>query len=221
MISDVSREESLISKTVTTLEKIRIQMRGLVKLLDPPDRKTVYSNFHDTVYPTTNPNNSISAEKPLINYYKRVQSIIQENQLNPVVLKIKRNEVLNETDINQLENFIVSSDYQLDRQTLEATFTTPTLSEFVRSIVGLDRDAALQAFSHFMSSRNLNAAQLHFVHEIIEHVVRLGYIESDKLYEQPFRDMHFEGVNGLFNKSDTEEIIEILSTIRKRATLLA
>lgn len=219
-IQEIVEERFFESASISILEKTRLDLRDLIKLLDPPDRKTVYTNFKDTLYGNGVRTNPLVGDKPKIDYYKRVQSIIQENLFDPVVLKIKRNQVLTSEDITGLEDLIIANAYDIEKQKLEETFLSQPLGEFIRSIVGLDRKAALDAFSDFIQSHSLNPAQLHFINEVVDHVTRLGFLEPGKLYDQPFRDFHFEGVDGLFERNEKEEIVSILSRIRENARVI-
>ena len=45
---------------------------------------------------------------------------------------------------------------------------------FVRSLVGLDREAAKQAFSEFLLNRKLTANQHEFLNMIIDHLTARG-----------------------------------------------
>lgn len=55
-------------------------------------------------------------------------------------------------------------------------------------IVGLDRQAANEAFSEFLNNKNLNTKQSHFVNLIVDYIVTNGFINDNKvLKEDPFR----------------------------------
>ena len=61
------------------------------------------------------------------------------------------------------------------------------LGLFIRSIVGLDRAVAKQAFSKFLNGDVLNSVQMEFLDLIIDYIVKNGYVESfNILQEAPF-----------------------------------
>ncbi len=63
------------------------------------------------------------------------------------------------------------------------------LGEFVREIVGLDMNAAKEAFSEYLDERDMNRNQIYFVNEIIEYIVRNGILKDKSvLQESPFTD---------------------------------
>ena len=63
------------------------------------------------------------------------------------------------------------------------------LGEFVRGIVGLDMNAAKEAFSVFLNDTNLDSRQIYFVNQIIEYIVHNGMMtDFSVLQEPPFTD---------------------------------
>ena len=54
-------------------------------------------------------------------------------------------------------------------------------------MVKLDHDAAMQAFSAFINNQSLNQKQIAFVHKIIGHIEKIGYMENvAELTKPPF-----------------------------------
>lgn len=91
------------------------------------------------------------------------------------------------------------------------------LGLFVRSLVGLDREAAKQAFARFLSDRTATASQIEFINIIVEHLTQRGTMDAALLYESPYTDFNPLGVEGVFGEMATMELISILGEIRLRA----
>jgi len=91
------------------------------------------------------------------------------------------------------------------------------LGEFIRSLVGLEKDAAKAAFSELMQKRNLNAAQLQFLDKVINHIVETGIVKPGDLYDQPFTFLDDRGIDGVFEPADRDLIFGILTDIRSNA----
>jgi type I restriction enzyme R subunit len=91
------------------------------------------------------------------------------------------------------------------------------LGVFVRSLIGLDREAAKAAFSEFLVGRKLTANQLEFVNMLIEHLTARGTIEPELLYASPFTDVDPTGVSGVFSDVDARRIVAILETVWNNA----
>jgi type I restriction enzyme R subunit len=88
----------------------------------------------------------------------------------------------------------------------------------IRSLVGLDRAAAKQAFSLFMQSRTLTADQLEFINLIIEHLTQCGWMRPEQLYSSPFTDQFATGPNEVFPEGDMlRDLISILSAVQENA----
>ena len=95
----------------------------------------------------------------------------------------------------------------------------PTLAWFVRSIVGMDRNAAKEAFAEYLDDHSLNEKQIRFVELVIDQLTAHGVIQAAALYESPFRDLHSRGPEELFaNKGDV--IDGIFGQIEKLASRL-
>lgn len=63
------------------------------------------------------------------------------------------------------------------------------MGEFVREIVGLDMNAAKEAFSDFLNDSNLDSRQIYFVNQIVEYIVHNGLLKDfSVLQESPFTD---------------------------------
>ena len=63
------------------------------------------------------------------------------------------------------------------------------LGEFVREIVGLDMNAAKEAFSVYLDNTNFDNRQIYFVNQIVEYIVHNGVMKDmSVLQESPFKD---------------------------------
>jgi type I restriction enzyme R subunit len=92
----------------------------------------------------------------------------------------------------------------------QAIEQSESLGVFIRSLVGLERDAATEAFSEFVSDTTLKANQIEFIREIVEHLVQEGVMNAERLYESPFIDINPLGAIALFPTAKVNRISEIL-----------
>jgi type I restriction enzyme R subunit len=88
---------------------------------------------------------------------------------------------------------------------------------FVRTLVGLDRAAAKEAFAAFLSGRTFSANQIEFVNMIIDHLTENGAMSPSLLYSSPFTDLSARGLDGVFEASDADTIISILRSVGQTA----
>ncbi|HIX37017.1 MAG TPA: hypothetical protein H9738_03995, partial [Candidatus Blautia pullistercoris] len=70
-----------------------------------------------------------------------------------------------------------------------AEYGEKPLGEFVREIVGIDMNAAKEAFSEYLDGTNLDSRQIYFVNQIVEYIVHNGVMKDfSVLQEPPFTD---------------------------------
>lgn len=120
-------------------------------------------------------------------YLERAEFYIREHQDNIVIAKLKTNKPLTENDIDSLEEILWKEIGT--KQDYENEIGQKPLGEFVREIVGLDMNAAKEAFSAYLSDTNMDSRQIYFVNQIIEYIVHNGMLkELSVLQESPFTD---------------------------------
>src|SRR5258708_7114608 len=88
---------------------------------------------------------------------------------------------------------------------------------FIRSLVGMDREAAKQAFGVFLTGRTPSANQIEFVNLIVDHLTEHGVMEPARLYESPFTDINPRGPEGMFTEPQVDELVSVLKKIRQTA----
>ena len=120
-------------------------------------------------------------------YLERAEFYIREHQDNIVIAKLKTNKPLTENDIDSLEEILWKEIGT--KQDYENEIGQKPLGEFVREIVGLDMNAAKEAFSAYLSDTNMDSRQIYFVNQIIEYIVHNGMLKDlSVLQESPFTD---------------------------------
>ena len=75
------------------------------------------------------------------------------------------------------------------KQDYEAEYGQKPLGEFVREIVGVDMNAAKEAFAQYLNDASLDSRQIYFVNQIVEYIVHNGMMKDlSVLQEAPFTD---------------------------------
>ena len=98
-----------------------------------------------------------------------------------------------------------------------AAATNHGLGIFVRSLVGLDRGAAKEAFAVFLSGKSLTGNQIEFVNMIVNHLTENGAMDPALLYSSPYTDFSPRGVDGVFAAPAAAEIVSILRSVSRTA----
>ncbi|MBE5910122.1 DEAD/DEAH box helicase family protein [Pseudobutyrivibrio sp.] len=194
-IPEIQAQKELITKILNTdyvdragiedFEYIRENLRNLMKYM--PHNKLRYdTDFTDDIL-DVNWNESELDNDELKNYKAKAEHYIRQHQDNIVIAKLKTNQPLTVLDITALEDILwkevgTKEDY-------EHEYGQKPLGEFVRSIVGLDMNAAKEAFSEFLDETNYDSRQIYFVNQIVEYIVHNGMLtDLSVLQESPFTD---------------------------------
>ena len=94
-----------------------------------------------------------------------------------------------------------------------------SLKGFIRQLVGLDRNAAKQAFAHYLESSSFSADQIRFIEIIIDYLTQNGIMDPGLLYEPPFIEVHQAGLDGIFQDEEADHIIAIVDSFNQGADL--
>ena len=170
---------------INEFEHIRETLRDLIKYIPAVDIR-YDTNFDDEVL-STDWHESELENDDLQNYKAKAEFYIRQHQDNMVIQKLKTNKPLNANDIEVLENILWHE--VGTKQDYEAEYQQKPLGEFVREIVGLDMNAAKEAFSVYSEDAGLDSRQMYFVNQIIEYIVQNGLMKDfSVLQEAPFTD---------------------------------
>ncbi|MGH3623370.1 MAG: type I restriction-modification enzyme R subunit C-terminal domain-containing protein, partial [Sciscionella sp.] len=217
---DALAEETWWSEvTLPMLEHARQRVRSLVRLLDRRSRKPVYTDFDDTLGEATEITmTAASAPVDLRRFRAKARDFLRRHENHIALHKLRRNAELTEADLTELHRMLTDSG-EFDTDTLShAAAEAHGLGLFVRSLVGLDREAAVAALSDFLTDTTLRANQIEFVNMIVEHLTRNGAMTADQLYEPPFTDLAPRGPDAVFPSERLDALVAILHHVRNRAT---
>ncbi|MBA3338882.1 MAG: hypothetical protein H0T54_03895 [Geodermatophilaceae bacterium] len=84
-------------------------------------------------------------------------------------------------------------------------------------MMGLDREAAIEAFSDFLADTTFTVDQIRFVNLIVEHLTDNGVMEARRLYESPFTDHAPHGPDMIFPDEVLDGLILTLDKVRAHA----
>lgn len=209
--------------TLPMLEGVRVKLRELIRFVDAEKKADVYTNFTDHLAKEDSAIYEVVKLDPnLQNYRNRVQRFIREHQDHVTIRRLKNNEPITLTDIAALETILLAQDGPIPKEEYPRIYGKEPLGKLVRSIVGLDRNAAKAVFAGFLAkSPALNSDQMAFLNEIVEYLVKNGVMEPKVIFAAPFNHHHELGVAGVFGDELSEQIIErIRLLIRMQGLLL-
>ena len=194
-IPEISAKSELINKILHTdylnncgineFEHIRESLRNLMKYI-PHNTLRYDTNFSDDILSTEWKESELESDD-LKNYKAKAEYYVRQHQDNSVIAKLKSNVPLTKEDIAALEKILWSEVGTKEEYTAE--YGEKSLGEFVRGIVGLDMNAAKEAFSEFLNNANLDSRQIYFVNQIVEYIVHNGMMKDlSVLQDAPFTD---------------------------------
>ena len=152
-----------------------------------PKKKVRYdTNFEDDILSIEWKESELENDD-LKNYKAKAEYYVRQHQDDLVIAKLKKNKPMSQDDIRTLEKILWSDLGTKDEY--EAEYGDKPLGEFVREIVGLDMNAAKEAFSEYLNEANLDSRQIYFVNQIVEYIVHNGLLKDfSVLQEPPFTD---------------------------------
>lgn len=171
---------------INEFEHIREELRDLIKYIPLKERWFASTDMADEIV-SSEWHDSELENDDLANYKRKVNYYIRQHQDELVIHKLHSNQPLTELDIKQLERILWSE--VGSREDYEREYGDKPLGELVREIVGLDMNAAKEAFSRYLNDVNLDQRQIYFVNQIVNYIVKNGVMKDlSVLQDAPFTD---------------------------------
>jgi type I restriction enzyme R subunit len=227
-IPGVAREMELIHEvqddtwwqdvTLPMLERVRRRLRDLVRLIDRQRRGPVYTNFEDEMGPETEwelP--GVGAGRGFEKFRQKARVFLRGHEDHLTLRKLRNDHPLTAVDLDELERMLLEAGVASQEELRQATEESHGLGLFIRSLVGLNREAAKRALAGFMEGKTLGGNQVEFLNMVADHLTQQGYMPVERLYESPFTDRNPQGVDGVFPPDQADELIQVLNGVRERA----
>lgn len=185
LIQKILQTDYLDNAGINEFEEIREKLRDLMKYI-PVNKVRYDTNFEDDLLSVEWKESELENDE-LKNYKAKAEFYIRQHQDNIVIAKLKTNKPLTNSDIAALEQILWNE--VGTKQDYEHEYGQKPLGELVREIVGLDMNAAKEAFSEYLTSTSLDSRQIYFVNQIVEYIVHNGMMKDfSVLQESPFTD---------------------------------
>lgn len=218
LLDEVASTHWWVDVTPAMLEAVRVRMRDLASLVTTTTgRNPVYTDIEDTLGEERDI--ALPGTTPGLNWDRFVDKAtahMRAHESHMAIQRLRRNRPLTATDLRELETMLIEAGAQpahLERARADAG----GLGLFVRSLVGLERAAAMEAFAEFLDESTHSVAQIRLIEMIIAELTRNGAMDPGRLYESPFTDDLPRGVDMIFPNEEVDTIVEILRDVRERA----
>ncbi len=217
LILEVQTQDYWTDIDAWALEQLRRKLRSLIKLIEGDEAVIIYTDFEDELGDASRidlPNSGVGTDKA--RFQLKVRHFLKNHANHLTIQKLRRNEQLTRQDLDELERMLREESEASDDD-LAAITSEGGLGIFIRSLVGLERDAAKDAFAGILAGENLSANQIEFLNLVIDYLTERGAMDPRRLYESPFTDLDDQGVSGIFDQASSTEIVRVVRSFSERA----
>jgi type I restriction enzyme R subunit len=213
-IKEVQTKAYWESLTLEGLEHVRLELRDLMQLLMTDKVRQFVVDIEDTI---TQTESTSSGVPEVMTYRQRVMDYIEKNKdTNPVLQKIMNLEVLTHEDMQALQHILwhelgTKDDYDKNATNI---YVRNNVAAFIRTIMGINRQKALQKFTTLISTTNLNSLQESFLKSTLKYVCENGDMTKENLLNEPFSTYFTEGVF----EENMQEVGEYVDELHKVIT---
>jgi type I restriction enzyme R subunit len=217
LIQAVASDEWWEDVTAPMLETVRRRLRALIKLIPKGQKKVVYTDFEDELGElTTIDLPQVTAGLNMAKFKEKARVFLKEHESHLSLQRLRRNQSLTASDLGELEKMLLEAGGTLALIN-EAREQSKGLGIFIRSLVGLDREAAMQAFSELVAGSTLTPHQIEFIELVVQELTQNGVMDADRLFQSPFTDLNAQGPFGIFPPARVTQIVQVLDSVRGRA----
>ena len=218
LIRDLLADEWWQDVTVPMLEEVRRHLRALVGLIETSAQEPLYTNFADELGELRELDAAALLSRDEFQQFRlRAREFLRAHEDHLTMQRLRRNQPLTPADLDELQLFLLSHGVGTEQAIQRAAEESNGLGLFIRSLVGLDRNAAKELFAEFLAEGTHTATQIRFINEIIDELTSRGVMDPVRLYDPPFSDLAPMGPEGLFSSKEAGEIFDLLNLIQERA----
>lgn len=155
-------------------------------------------------------------------YRKRVEERIQTLLAqNPILEKIRNGEAISNEEIVALAEDLESQDPYITEKLLQRIYDNKKAHfiDFIRHILGIEdlstwTEEVTVAFDAFIAKHtNLTKLQIQFVQTLRTFILHAGRFEKHNLIQPPFTNLHPQGVRGIFQTTEIDEIVNLATEL--------
>jgi type I restriction enzyme R subunit len=217
LIAAVATDEWWDDVTVPMIEMARKHLRGLVNLIDSNAKSIVYTDFTDTAATADVEIKRIAVGVDRQRFREKAYAFLTTHEDDVVLFKLRHGHQLTPLDLAELERIMLESGEFRKDELSTVVQESNGLGLFVRSLVGLDHTAAVEALAEFTGGTTFTGNQLTFVNLIVDQLTRTGVMDPGLLYEAPFTGVAPTGPEALFTPAQVATLVATLKHIRETA----
>ncbi|WP_277812832.1 type I restriction-modification enzyme R subunit C-terminal domain-containing protein, partial [Fusobacterium nucleatum] len=200
--------------------------------LDPKEKSLNYivGDLEDTIISITD-RNIHSFGSVYLNSKEKFQKYLDNNKNLLSIKKLKNNIELDTEDLKELKRLLYSNE-EVDLESLKSENNSEiekisniygkngSFGIFIRSLVGLDREAINKEFSEFLNTERFNSNQIELINLIIENIVKYGAYSKNEIPKLS-NDILGTSISNIFtDNNDLQKIVNIIDKINSNAPKL-
>ncbi|MFQ5606277.1 MAG: type I restriction-modification enzyme R subunit C-terminal domain-containing protein, partial [bacterium] len=205
------------------LEEMRLELRGIMRFRQrgfsgrPDPRVIDVMELKDEVLHEEYRVKKLEGLE-LAAYKERVEKVLLGLfETSDTLQKIKTGTAVTEDDLQSLASLVLMQHPDIDLSILEKVYpeTAGQLDLAIRRIIGLDPQYVNHHFTEFVQNHpELKSNQIKFIDLLKNHICRYGGIKKEKLFDAPFTAISSDGVAGVFDHEEVEELFAVLENIK-------
>jgi len=151
-------------------------------------------------------------------YREMVEAMVLElTDSNQILQKVKNGGNITATEAEALAKLLNEAHPHITEDLLRKAYKNRKANsiQFIRHILGIEiltnfPDTVSQAFEQFLAEHsNLNSRQLDFLRLLKDFIIEREQVEKRDLIQSPFTVIHPEGIRGVFNPDEINDILEL------------
>jgi len=218
LLDDVAGDQWWDDVTLPMLELVRRRVRGLVKLIEKARQVVVYTDLEDELGEATEVAfRGVTVAADFERFRAKAQAYLRAHEDHLALQKVRRNVQLSPVDVEELGRMLTEGGIGGPSEIAAARAESHGLGLFIRSLVGLDREAAVEAMNGFVGAKLLTANQIDFVNLVVSHLTENGVMDAGALFDSPFTDVAPRGPTSLFSADEVGQMVGVLEQVRSTA----
>jgi type I restriction enzyme R subunit len=149
---------------------------------------------------------------------KKINELVASS---PILQKLKQGQEITTDEAEQLAEELYNEHPHITIDLLRKVYNhrKAALVQFIKHILGISpletfAETVTKAFDEFIATHSyLTSRQLEFLDLLKKYVLEHGHINKRNLIESPFTLMHPEGIRGIFNQKEIDEILSLTEKI--------
>jgi type I restriction enzyme R subunit len=167
--------------SIPGIERIRIELREIIKFLDIEQQPIYFTSFTDEFDGDATEHELVYNINNLDAYRRKVEQYLKEQQHHITISKLRTNKPITKDELSELERMMFEQGTLGTKDDFIKAYGEQPLGKFIRSILGLDINAAKVAFAGLLSSQNLNSQQIRLLLDRVKSVFHGSVFVSLKL----------------------------------------